>query len=366
MLSELFSAWPVLKDRVDAVPLGVFPTPIERLTALEGELGAAPLFVKRDDLSAAIYGGNKVRTLEVLFGRARAEGAREIIATGMFGSNHAVATALHASRAGLVPGAVLCPQPHSRAAVENLRVTLARAERLVIVRHWSLAPYGIWRARGPRRVVMAPGGATPTGALGYVAAALELAAQVERGELPAPERIFVGVGSTCTTAGLLVGLAHATRLGIGFRARPEVVAVRVTPWPVTARFRIVGLAVRASALLARLTGDASLALSAAELGSGLRIDGAELGPGYGQPSPSGELALLLFRKLGLFDLDTTYSAKAAAGFLAGARRARDTPAIFWSTKSTRPLPEVLDAELEDAPAVARRWLERAAALIPRR
>jgi 1-aminocyclopropane-1-carboxylate deaminase/D-cysteine desulfhydrase-like pyridoxal-dependent ACC family enzyme len=359
MLSELFHTWPALSARIDAVALGNFPTPIERLEALERELRAGPLYVKRDDLSADAYGGNKVRTLEVLFGRARAEGAREIIATGAFGSNHAVATVLHAPRAGLRPGAVLFPQPHSPAALENLRVTLARAERLVVLPHWSCVPYGIWKARGEARSVMVPGGATPAGALGYIAAALELALQVERGELPAPRRIYVGVGSTCTTAGLLVGLAHATRLGLGFRERPEVVAVRVAPWPVTSRFRILSLAQRASALLAELAAEPSLSLSRAELSRGLVIDGAELGPGYGKPSPSGIAAIELFRACGFFELDTTYSSKGAAGFLAGARRHPGLPLLFWSTKSTRPLPEVTDAELAHAPNAARRWIATA-------
>jgi 1-aminocyclopropane-1-carboxylate deaminase/D-cysteine desulfhydrase-like pyridoxal-dependent ACC family enzyme len=362
LLAELFSTWPALKERLDAVALGNFPSPVERLGALERELGAGPLFVKRDDVSGDVYGGNKVRTLEVLFGRARAEGAREIIATGAFGSNHAVATVLHAPRAGLRPGAVVFPQPHSRAAAENLRVTLARAERVVALPHWSLVPFGMWRAAGAARVVMAPGGATPWGALGYVGAALELAAQVEHGELPAPRRIYVGVGSTCTTAGLVVGFAHAARLGLGFRTRPEVVAVRVTPWPVTSRFRIASLAQRTSELLSRLVDDASLALSTSELGRGFSVDGAELGPGYGEPSQSGLAAIELFRRLGLFALDTTYSGKAAAGFLAGARRERESPLLFWSTKSTRSLPEIADSELAKAPSVALRWLERAASL----
>jgi D-cysteine desulfhydrase len=358
VLPELFAAWPALKERIDAVSLGDFPTPVERLATLGQELGAGPLFVKRDDLSAGVYGGNKVRTLEVLFGRARARGAREIIATGAFGSTHAVATVLHAPRAGMRPGAVLCPQPFSRAAAENFRVTLARAERLVISPHWSLVPFGIGRALGAGRVVMPPGGATPAGALGYVAAALELAAQVARGELEPPRYIYVGVGSTCTSAGLLVGLAHATRLGLGFRRRPTVVSVRVTPWPITARLRVVGLARRTSEHLAALAGDATLALPAAELSRGLELDGSQLGAGYGQPSAEGLAAIARFRRLGLCELDTTYSAKAAAGFIAGAERQRDAAQLFWSTKSTRPLPEVVESELVHAPGLARRWLAR--------
>jgi 1-aminocyclopropane-1-carboxylate deaminase/D-cysteine desulfhydrase-like pyridoxal-dependent ACC family enzyme len=358
VVSPLVTVWPKLGERFDPVSLGSFPTPIERLARLEPEVGGTPLYVKRDDLSAEAYGGNKVRTLEVLFARARAEGAREIIATGAFGSNHAVATVLHARRAGLVPGAVLFPQPPSFAALENFRVTLARSERLFVMPHWSLLPVGMWRAWGTGRSVMVPGGATPEGALGYVAAALEVGEQVARGEMPAPERIYVGIGSTCTTAGLLVGFAHAARLGLGFRTPPLVVAVRVTPWPVTGRFRILSLAVGASALLARLAGDPTLALTRGELSGGLALDGAQLGPGYGKPSEPGLAALSLFRKHGLFELDTTYSSKAAAGFLAGARQANG-PSLFWSTKSTRPLPSIEAAELAKAPRVARRWIAHA-------
>jgi 1-aminocyclopropane-1-carboxylate deaminase/D-cysteine desulfhydrase-like pyridoxal-dependent ACC family enzyme len=358
-MTPLAAVWPKLGERLEHVSLGDFPTPVERLSALEAEAGGAALYVKRDDLSADAYGGNKVRTLEVLFARALANGAQEIIATGAFGSNHAVATVLHARRAGLASGAVLFPQPPSFAALENLRVTLARAERLVVLPHWSLLPLGMWRASGARRSIMLPGGATPLGALGYVAAAFELAEQVARGELPAPRRVYIGIGSTCTTAGLLVGFAHAARLGVGFRQAPELVAVRVTPWPVTSRFRILGLAVRASALLAELAGDPTLMLSRGELTPNLAIDGGALGPGYGQPSEPGLAALELFRKHGLFELDTTYSSKAAAGFLTGARSTPNDPSLFWSTKSTRPLPTIETKELAGAPAVARRWIARA-------
>jgi D-cysteine desulfhydrase len=359
MPSLLASVWPALGERLDHVALGEFPTPVQRLTALEAVLGVGPLYVKRDDISAEAYGGNKVRTLEVLFGAARAAGAREIVATGAFGSNHAVATVLHAPRAGLRSGAVLFPQPASFAALENLRVTLARADKLVVLPHWSFLPFGMWRARGPHTRIMLPGGATPTGALGYVAAAFELAEQVARGELDEPRRVYVGIGSTCTTAGLVLGFVHAARLGLGFRRAPEVVAVRVTPWPVTSRFRILGLAARAGQLLAKLTNDPSLALRERDLTGTLVLDGRQLGPGYGEPSPSGLEALALFRERGLFALDTTYSSKAAAGFLAGARERPGEPAVFWSTKSTQPLPSITEAELAAAPYFARRWIERA-------
>lgn len=103
----------------DWVELGDFPTRVDRVALPRGEL-----YVKRDDLSSPVYGGNKVRTLETLFGQALAEGATRIYSTGAFGSNHATATVLHAPRAGLEAGVILFPQPESAAALENLQVIL--------------------------------------------------------------------------------------------------------------------------------------------------------------------------------------------------------------------------------------------------
>jgi 1-aminocyclopropane-1-carboxylate deaminase/D-cysteine desulfhydrase-like pyridoxal-dependent ACC family enzyme len=357
MPASLVFAWPRLGERLAQAPLGAFPTPVERLERLERELDCGPLYVKRDDLSSSLYGGNKVRTLEVLFGLARADGAREIIAVGPYGSNHAVATALHAPRFGLVAGAILFAQPPSLAALENLRVIAARCPTQVALAHWALVPAAIWRARQKARFVMAPGGATPDGALGYVAAGLELAAQIGRGELAPPREIYVPVGSTCTSAGLLVGLVHGARLGLGPSVPPRVVAVRITPWPVTSRLRILGLAVRASRRLAQLSGE-NLTLSSAELGKYLTVDGRELGPGYGFATSSGLAASQLLARCQGLSVDLTYSAKAAAAFVRAAREKCEGPLLFWATKSSAPLPEVASHELTQAAPRLLAWLAR--------
>jgi D-cysteine desulfhydrase len=351
------------------VALGDFPTPVTRLNALAGALGMPDLelYEKRDDSSSGIYGGNKVRTLEVLFGGARADGATHVFSTGAFGSNHAVATVLHASRAGLLPGVILFPQPVSWAALENFRVALSARPVLRILRHWSSLPLGMaWtlyseRARGHRPFIMVPGGATPLGALGYVSAALELGMQIEAGVLPRPRQVLIGVGSTCTSAGLLVGFAHAARLGIGFRSEspPELVSVRVTPWPVTSKVRIVGLAVRASRLLARLCSRPELELSRSELAPHLTVTGAYLGRGYGEPTAEGRSAMQLWDLHANHSLDTTYSAKAAAALVAAAQRGPRGPILLWATKSSAPLPEADRLALLDAPRLAREWMVRA-------
>jgi D-cysteine desulfhydrase len=363
----VLARFPRLDARLRTASIGAWPTPVEPLVELARELGRSDteLFVKRDDLSSPIYGGNKVRTLDVLFGEALALGLPRIVATGAYGSNHALATVLHAPRVGLSPDVALFPQPASRAAVLGLAATIAHAAHVTDVFHWSTLPFRIaalvLEAGQPERpaLVMQPGGATPLGALGYVLAGFELAEQIAAGELPAPRSVFVGVGSNATTAGLLLGFSLAARAGLGFRAPPRIVAVRVTPWPVTSRTRVLSLAERTSRLLADRAGDASAVVRARELGPFLEITGRFLGRGYGRPTPAGLAAIELFGKLGLFELDTTYSAKVVSGFLAAARAHEPGPILYWSTRSTAPLPP-LSGWRDRAPRRMRAWLERAA------
>lgn len=364
----LDSRFPSLGERLRIAPLGVWPTPVEPLGELAAALErkSALLFVKRDDRSSPVYGGNKVRTLEVFFGEALSQGLPRIVATGAYGSNHALATVLHAPRVGLSPDVALFPQPPSRTAALGLATTVAHAAHVTDVFHVSTLPFRIaalWlRARRPddRALVMAPGGSSPLGALGYVLAGFELAEQVQSGALPEPRRVFVGVGSNATAAGLLVGFELARRAGIGWKRPPSLVAVRVTPWPVTSRFRILSLAARTSRLLAERARDPSAVVEARELAPFLEVEGRFLGRGYGRPTPEGLAAIELFENLGLFALDTTYSAKVVSAFIAAVRRDEPGPLLYWSTRSTVPLPAIYRSDLERAPLRMQRWLARAA------
>jgi D-cysteine desulfhydrase len=358
----LTAFFPQLAARVPFAELGEFPSPVVPLSRLApGASLEQGVYVKRDDISAAVYGGNKVRTLESLFGAAVQQDRTHVVAVGAYGSNHAVATVLHAPRAGLSCGAMVFPQPVSATARDNLRVTVARAGELYPLWHWSSVPFAIWSLRrrlhksGRPALVMPPGGANPVGALGYVSAALEVAEQVRAGELPAPERIVLGVGSTCTSAGLLLGFAVAARLGIGFTTPPKIVSVRVTPWPVTSRFRIVSLALRTSALLRDWSGDDRFALSKSELARGLHVDGRFLGAGYGKVTADGLRAAQTLAPWGPTALDTTYGAKSAAGLLATLADTRG-PSLYWATKSSVPLPTIVESELSRAPASLLNWL----------
>jgi D-cysteine desulfhydrase len=365
----LFELVPSLAARVSRVVLGDFPTPVESLALVSRSLSLVPgsdeAWVKRDDRTSPVYGGNKVRTLELLFGAARAGGHSRVFATGAFGSNHALATALHAPRVGLEPGALLFPQPVSRAAFVNLRALSESGAELRALPHWSALPLGMaWlrvAAAHPGPYVMTPGGATPLGALGYVSAGLELGQQIAKRELPLPRTVIVGVGSTCTSAGLLVGLALAAHFRVGFEpaTRPRLLSVRVSPWPVTSRLRILSLAARTARLLHELSERTVPLFDSALLGARFRVDGNYLGPGYGEPSTAGDEAEALWSRLGLPALDSTYSAKVAARVVAGLRAREPGPSLFWSTKSSAALPAASEQVLRVPPQRVRSWLFRA-------
>lgn len=372
-LAELL---PRLAAKLPSVALGDWPTPIAPV-AIDGHT----LWVKDEGASNAIYGGNKIRTLEMWFGHARARGARRIWAIGAYGSNHAIATVLHARRAGLEVGAIVFPQPTSEWAVENCGALIASGIPIVRVPSVALMPIAALRIARRERdaIIMPPGGATPVGTLGALSGALELALQIERGDAPPPQRIVVGVGSTCTISGLVAGLSVAHAIGVWRWPVPIVHGVRVTPWPVTAPALIADLAARTLARVERLGGP-RVATSRRELLARFVIDGREFGKGYGRVTERGNAATRTFAEAAeatarldsakaadpgvhlakaAARLDGVYSAKAAAGLLR-LHRSGVGPLLFWASKSRAVLPapalEALRASNRLHPALVR-WLQ---------
>ena len=72
-LPPLFHAFPRLERRLPQIPIGCFPTPVERLRGLGAWFHREDLFIKRDDISSVLYGGNKVRKLEFLLAERKRE-----------------------------------------------------------------------------------------------------------------------------------------------------------------------------------------------------------------------------------------------------------------------------------------------------
>ncbi|HYQ16189.1 MAG TPA: pyridoxal-phosphate dependent enzyme, partial [Polyangiaceae bacterium] len=249
-MSVLFELFPALRGRVPWVSLGALPTPVtDASRVLAAAQLTGELWLKRDDASSEIYGGNKLRLLEHLLGAALERQARSVYSTGAVGSSFAAANALHAPRVGLEPGAICFPQPLTPEAERSHRVVSARA-RLVEIPHWSLLPVASELVRrraaerGERAEVLSQVALSADALFGYVAAGLELAQQIARAECAAPERIVLPIGSAATSAGILAGLSLAKRIGI-FAATPTLCAVRIASWPLSRRGRVLSLAERA-------------------------------------------------------------------------------------------------------------------------
>ena len=80
--------------------LGEFPTPIQKPETFgEGE-GVSQLYMKRDNQSSQLYGGNKVRKLEFVLADAMQKGRRTLITPGGVGSNQVLASGIHGKHAG--------------------------------------------------------------------------------------------------------------------------------------------------------------------------------------------------------------------------------------------------------------------------
>jgi 1-aminocyclopropane-1-carboxylate deaminase/D-cysteine desulfhydrase-like pyridoxal-dependent ACC family enzyme len=291
------------------VPLGRFPTPVQRITRDDGRI----LLLKRDDLSGGVVGGNKVRGLEWLLAGVRA--GDEVLTVGARGSTHALSTALLSAQLGARTTVVRWNQdmnPAARAVDQRLRASARVVDAKFVAAAYLLA--GVIRIR--RRVTWVPaGGASPVAVLGHMNAALELAAQIEDSDAELPEEVYVPLGTGGTAAGLALGFRTA-RLGI------RVVPVRVVPSVVARRSRVLSLANRAAALIEATTGERVARVTPADV----VIEHGFYGGAYGRPLPDipHEADLLQDRRL---RLDDTYSRKAFAAAL----RSRAQRAMLWVT-----------------------------------
>lgn len=298
--------------------LGNYPTPVERLPS--------GLWVKRDDLTHQVYGGNKVRKLERILDDARAHGARRLVTIGAVGSHHVLATTYFGTRAGFEVEAVLVPQRRTDHVAANVRAGLALGLRARPATTWAGAAVKAWwlsRARGAYRVAL--GGSSVAGAMAYVDAARELADQVRAGELPEPDVCVVALGSGGTAAGLAAGFAIE-------RMKTRVVGAAVS--------RPVGWLGWAARRLARKCGGT---LSRAEARERLECDASQLGAGYGEPTEAGARATEEAARAGLV-LDATYTAKA----FAAAMTRREKTVVYWHTLSSAPMGKLLEGAPDEA------------------
>jgi len=317
------------------------PTPLQKLSRLSAALGGPDIFIKRDDSIPLGLGGNKVRKLEYLVGDALRQGADTLITCGAVQSNHARLTAAAANASGMACDIVLVDRvarqdrsyrrSGNRLLLDLLGATvhdfpadadndLNDAMEVVAARV---------RARGGRPYIVAEGGGSATGGLGYTTAAAEILGQANEQGLRFSE-LFVGSGSGGTHAGLLAGSTLIE-----------------APW------RVTGVCVRRDELaqaerISRLTRDivALLGYDRGPPANAVRTTDAALGPGYGQVTEAVHEAIAMLASLEGIFLDPVYTGKVMAGLIAAVRQGQFRPeeqVLFVHTGGSPALFAYLDA-----------------------
>jgi len=322
----LFAAFPGLRDRLPRVPFLTGPTPVSRWD-LPG-LSATELWIKHDERSSTLYGGNKPRKLELVIGAARARGARRLVTTGGLGTNHGLATTVLGRAAGLATTLVLLHQPVTEEVRRKLLLDAAWGAELLYRRSVPGVAFGVASVlarstlRRERPFLVPTGGSSPVGNAGFVSAGMELGLQVKQGLLPAPASVWVPVGTGGTLAGLVVGLRLA---GLASRVVGVLVTDVLAPRPA----RLARAARATAARLRRLDSDIP-PVSAVEEDFELITD--QVGPGYGSPTPAAQAAVDAARESGLA-LETTYTGKCLAALHTRAAKGElgPEPVLFWNT-----------------------------------
>jgi D-cysteine desulfhydrase len=316
---SLLQRFPALAD-LPRARLGNFPSPVQEIPSATN--GGGSLWVKRDDLNAPVLGGNKVRALEWLLGGL--DPSETVLTAGGDGSTHILATATYAAQLGAPTVAVRWRHDMNPIAEAVARQSAAACAKTVFTNGVieGLARLQILRftIRGCRYIP--PGGASALGTLGHVGAALELAAQVEAGDLPEPSALVVPLGTGATAAGLALGLGIA---GLSTR----VIAARVVPRLALAELRVRRLIASTRRLLADRAGVSPESLPAVPV----EFDHTAYGGAYGRPLHGAV-------HLPGLTLDPTYSEKAAKIFLFSdsfSKRKRIGPVLFWLTFDGRGL-----------------------------
>jgi L-cysteate sulfo-lyase len=299
-------------------------TPVERLDRLRKAIPGAPqLWIKRDDLSGYLGGGNKLRKLEYVFGDAVAQGATTVVTTGSITSNLARTAALIARRLALRCELVLSGND-PKAARANWRVAellgvrihtvTASSERLSRMKEVARS----LEERGEKVYQIPLGASNEIGSFGMVSAFEELGIQqLEIGEQF--DAIVFATSSGGTQAGLEVGkrLFHYPQL--------RVLGVSADDPAET---------IKENALLAVAPMLAKLERSDVPTFDDLFVDDSFIGDGYAIPTAESIEASKLFADTEGILLDPVYSSKAAAGLLAYCREGKFKPTekvLFWHT-----------------------------------
>lgn len=307
-------------EQIPRVKLAFLPTPLQRVSRLEKKLGLKELYIKRDDQTGLALGGNKARKLEYLMADALKEEADVVLTVGGPQSNHCRQTAAAARVCGLDSVLIF-----SGEKIEKIQGNMILDELLNSKWYFSGEKereekleevVKEYQERGKKPYCIPLGGSNALGAIGYVAAGLEIAKQCEDQGID-PDYLFMSTGSGGTQAGLMLGV----HLG-GLKAKVVGISVSGTNDDITEKV---------NNLLVEL--GAKLDVDIKGLPNVIVRD-SFVGDGYGRPTELSTKALKMLATEEGIIIDPVYTAKGFAGLLGMIEEGfldKDSKVIFLHT-----------------------------------
>lgn len=318
--------------RLPRFPLGHLPTPLEETPRFSKAIGGPRVFIKRDDCTGLLFGGNKTRHNEFLLADALEKQADMFVWGAGVQSNNCRQTAAGCAKAGLDCHLVLGRgKPLDETAPDPVQGNLLLDH--IVGASYEIVPEGVgaalddrieeraeqFRKKGRNVYVWDRDTVKPLAAVSYVLCLIEIVEQAAAMGFT-PDAVYLSsVGST----GSGVALAAAA-LGLDIPVR------NICPleWEWDSQQD-----------MARISNEAAELIG---IDTRLRREDLDLsfdfiGPGYGIVSEPGLEAMRLLARTEAVLLDPVYSGKAMAGLIADVRAGRFGPeqnVVFIHTGGT--------------------------------
>jgi 1-aminocyclopropane-1-carboxylate deaminase/D-cysteine desulfhydrase-like pyridoxal-dependent ACC family enzyme len=329
-------------EKLPRVRLAHLPTPLEEVPRFAAKIGGGVrIFIKRDDCTGLLLGGNKARHNEFLLADAVARGCDMLVWGALVQSNNCRQTAAGCAKLGLecrlyLSRAHYKTEPQGNLLLDYLvgaQVEFTNAAIGPELDAFLVARADEFRKGGRKPYVWDRSRVVPLAAVSYALCMAEIAEQVTEQGLK-PDALYVS-SAGATGAGVALGKAL---LGLPFPVR--LICPMHWPWHIP-----TALANDANAAADLLGLPHRLAAAAID------TDESFIAPGYGLPSPAGREALNLLATTEAILVDPVYTAKALAALIADVRAGKyrqgstiifihtgGVPAIFAEPEKVLPQP----------------------------
>ena len=303
-------------EKLPRVPLAHLPTPLEEVPRFAAKIGGdVRVFVKRDDCTGLVLGGNKARHNEFLLGDAVAEGCDLFVWGALVQSNNCRQTAAACAKLGIECRLYLSrahqkTEPQGNLLIDYLvgaKVEFTDAKIGPELNALLAAKAEEFRGAGRKPYYWNPRRVVPLAAVSYALCVAEIAEQLTGLGLE-PDALYVS-SAGATGAGVALGKAM-----LGLRCAARSICPMHWPWHIPTR-----MADDANAAAERL--DLPHRLTPADIDA----DESYVAPGYGLPSSASREAMHLLATTEAILTDHVYTAKALAALVADVRARRYPP-----------------------------------------